>query len=114
MAQKGDKNARAEELRGIFAGIDDDAQGVVSRLIEETISLESKLDEVRDLPMIRVHPNDPYLQKVTPAAKLYKEYLQQYTNNVKALLGVLGKNAPEEESPLRQWLNDRKKQYETR
>lgn len=114
MALNGAEKERAEELRHIFAGIDEDSKVAVSRLIDETIFLENQLDDLRRLPMIRVHPDDPYRQKTTPAAKLYKEYLQQYTNNIKALLGVLGKGAQEEESPLRQWLEAKKKQYETR
>lgn len=114
MALNGPEKTRAEELRGIFAGIDGDTKAAVSRLVDETIYLENRLDEVRRLPMILVHPDDPSRQKVTPAAKLYKEYLQQYTNNIKALLGVLGKGAQEEESPLRQWLEAKKQQYETR
>ena len=114
MALNGTQNERAEELRGIFDGIDGDTKAAVSRLVDETIFLESQLDDLRRLPMILVHPDDPSRQKVTPAAKLYKEYLQQYTNNIKALLGVLGKGVQEEESPLRQWLEAKKKQYETR
>ena len=37
-------------------------------------------------------------------------YIQQYTNCIKVLAGVLHKEAPEEESPLRQWLEERRKQ----
>ena len=114
MALSEAKKAREEELRRIFDGIDGDAKSAVARLIDETIFLENQLDDLRRLPMIRVHPSDPYMQKVTPAAKLYKEYLQQYTNCIKVLLGVLGDGAQEEESPLRQWLEAKKKQYETR
>lgn len=114
MALNGTEKTRAEELRGIFAGIDSDTKAAVARLVDETIFLEGQLDELRKLPLIIVHPDDTRRQKVTPAAKLYKEYLQQYTNNIKALLGVLGKGAQEEESPLRQWLEAKKKQYEAR
>lgn len=114
MAQNGDKKDRLDELSGIFEGIDEDVRTVIRPLITETVYLEKELDGLRGLPKIRVHPNDASKQQTTPAAKLYKELLQQYTNCIKVLESVLTKNAPEEESPLRQWLNDRKKQYETR
>ena len=55
-------------------------------------------------PMIKVDPNDPTRQKATPAAKLYKEFLQQYTNCVKVVAHAVGDDGTEEESPLRAWI----------
>lgn len=52
-------------------------------------------------------------QRTTPAAKLYKDFLQQHTNCIKTLATVLNRYSPEEESPLRQWLNERKAQNGT-
>jgi hypothetical protein len=74
-------------------------------LIEEMVYLEGELDALRALPKIKVHPKDPSKQKPTPAAKLYKEFLQQYNNCIKILLGVLGKIESTETSPLREYLN---------
>lgn len=76
-------------------------------LIDEMVYLEEQLDYFRSLPKIKVHPKDPSKQKPTPAAKLYKEYLQQYTNVVKILLKATGTDESEEESPLRKWMNQR-------
>ncbi len=73
-------------------------------LIDEMVYLEEQLDYLRGLPKIKVHPNDPSKQKPTPAAKLYKEYLQQYINVVKILLKATGADETEEESPLREWM----------
>lgn len=75
-------------------------------LVTEMVYLEGQLDELRDLPKIKVHPDDPTKQKTTPAAKLYKEYLQQYTNIVRILMKATGADETEEESPLRKWLNE--------
>lgn len=75
-------------------------------LITEMVYLEKQLDELRELPKIKVHPTDPSKQKATPAAKLYKEYLQQYTNVVKILIRKTGVDENDEESPLRKWMND--------
>jgi len=55
-------------------------------LVEEILFLESKLTELKKLPFYKVHPTDNCKQKVLPAAKLYKELLQQYTNCLKLLL----------------------------
>lgn len=75
-------------------------------LINEMVYLEEQLDELRALPKIKVHPEDPTKQKTTPAAKLYKEYLQQYTNIVRILMKATGADENEEESPLRKWINE--------
>lgn len=110
MAENGAQIKREAELRRFFAGIDEGMRSVIDPLIVETAYLESELDRLRVLPKICVHPSDPARQKSTPAAKLYKELLQQYTNCIKVLCGVLHRDAPEQESPLRQWVEMRRKQ----
>ena len=75
-------------------------------LINEMVYLEEQLDELRALPKIKVHPTDKTKQKTTPAAKLYKEYLQQYTNIVRILMKATGTDESDEESPLRKWMNE--------
>lgn len=75
-------------------------------LVTEMVYLEKQLDELRELPKIKVHPTDPSKQKATPAAKLYKEYLQQYTNVVKILIRKTGVDENDEESPLRKWMKE--------
>lgn len=73
-------------------------------LIEEVIFLESQLDKLKKLPFIKVHPKNPEMQKATPAAKQYKELLQQYTNCLKVLFSASGNDSGGEESPLRKWM----------
>ena len=59
-----------------------------------------------------MNPKDPSMQKATPAAKQYKELLQQYNNCIKILTGILRKDTPDEESPLRAFINARKEQMD--
>lgn len=75
-------------------------------LVDDMVYLEKQLEQLRALPKIKVHPNDPSKQKTTPAAKLYKEYLQQYTNIVRILLRATGTDMEDDESPLRRWMNE--------
>ena len=87
------------------------------RLIEEIIFVENQLAELKKLPFIKIDPKNPARQKSTPAAKLYKEMLQQYNNSYKLLLKISGDlgGEPEEESPLRLWLKSKKnEQMESR
>lgn len=100
---------RKDELIHIFDQIDD-AKGVILPLIDDVVFLEEQLQELRQLPFIRVNPKNRADQKPTAAAKQYKELLQQYNNCIKILTGVLRKDAIEEESPLRAFINARKAQ----
>lgn len=75
-------------------------------LIDDMIYLESELDKLRELPKIRIHPDDSSKQKITPAAKMYKEYLQQYTNIVRIITRLTKEDVDNEESPLRKWMKD--------
>lgn len=100
---------RKEELLKVFDQIDD-SKNIIAPLIDDVVFLEAQLQELRKLPFIRVHPQYPGIQKVTPAAKQYKELLQQYNNCIKILTGILRKDTPEEDSPLRAFIAARKAQ----
>lgn len=75
-------------------------------LVSDMVTLEEQLEYLRKLPKIKVHPKDPTKQKATPAAKLYKESLQQYTNILRILMRAAGTDVDDEESPLRKWFNE--------
>ena len=93
-----------KEFESISKSIGDDIllQKTLLRLKE----LDSLLDELEKLPKINVNPNNPMQQKTTPAAKMYKEYIQQFLNGVK-LLSKVADTSSEEESPLRKWVKSR-------
>lgn len=76
---------------------------LVTPLIDDILFMESQLQSYRELPQINVNPNNPAQQKATPAAKLYKETLQQYTNCIKVLAQCTGQELDDAESPLRKW-----------
>ena len=101
------KMPRKEELLRIFDQIQD-VRGIILPLIDEIVYLEEELDMLRRLPKIRVSSKNASIQKTTPAQKQYVACLQQYNKWIKTLLGVFRKDVPEEESPLRAYLNSRK------
>lgn len=80
-----------------------DSSDLMNQLIDEIIYMESQLEYYRSLPQIRVNKEKPEIQRATPAAKLYKETLQQYTNCIKIIAKCAGIDADDEESPLRKW-----------
>ena len=96
-----DRMTRKEELLEAVHG-----NTLLIPLVNDMVYLEEQLEYLQTLPKIRIHPDDPSKQKATPAAKLYKELLQQYTNIVKVMLRATGSEDIEEESPLRKWMNE--------
>lgn len=100
---------RKQELINIVTKTGTDNFAKASQLIDEIVFIENKLRELRGLPFLNVHPNKPALQKATPAAKQYKEMMQQYNNSLRLLFRLTGDlgGEVEEESPLRQWAKSR-------
>lgn len=77
---------------------------LVGHLVDEVIYLEERIEEVRKLPFIRVHPDDPQKQKSTPAARLYTQLCAQYNSVIRTLVSISnGDGNDNEESPLRKW-----------
>ena len=74
------------------------------KLVQEIAFLEQRLVELRQYPFLAVNPKNPAQQKPTPAAKQYKEFLQQYNNSIKIMIRTLEKNKATESSPLREYL----------
>lgn len=95
---------RKEELLKL---VNDSNRTTVLPLIDKMLFLENQLEQLEKLPMIKVNPENPMQQKSTPASKLYKEFLQQYTNVVKLISHMVGVENDQEESPLRKWVSTR-------
>lgn len=80
---------RLNELKAIFEKVDADKAAVVAPLLPQVVFMEGRLEELRAVPHIRIHPKNPARQEVTAAGKQYKELMQQYSNTIKVLLMVL-------------------------
>lgn len=103
--QGGDEvtQARVDELMALFS--DESVRTVVRPLVEELADVEDRIREVKRLPLIRVHPQDPSIQKSTAAGRLYHTLLAKQTDIVRMLLRQLGKSGDDDEdSPLRAYL----------
>jgi hypothetical protein len=95
---------RREELLKL---VNDSNTSTLVPLIDKMLFLEKQLEGLEKLPMIKINPNNPEQQKATPAAKLYKEFLQQYTNIIKVISHTTNDEMHEEDSPLRAWVKSR-------
>ena len=95
----------------ILALVPEDSKELVNDVVDQIVFLEGKMEELKKLPFIQVHPDDPAIQRNTPASKMYKEFLQQYINCIKVIEGVIYRDKRLEgdevdESPLRKWFKD--------
>ena len=77
---------------------------MIEPIIDDVVFLEENLVELKKLPFIVVHPNNPNLQKYTPAFKQYKELMQSYLNAMKILIKCV--NGTEGESELAKLLKE--------
>lgn len=80
---------RREQLRGYFSNVDEDKRSLAHDTIDEYLFFLDRVAELKELPLIRVHPKNPARQELTPAAKLIKEYSQQVDAKRKTLLTIL-------------------------
>lgn len=100
---------RKQELMDYICG-DSEEGKLLKPVIEEFVHLETELSRLRGLPFLRVNPKNPAQQKATPAARQYRELLQQYTNVLKILCRAAGDEEGAEDSPLRAWAKSRLEQ----
>lgn len=85
------KITRREELNEIFKDIDDNERKLISKLLDEIVFLEEQMINLKKVPFISINPKNSNLQKVTSAAKIYKECSQSYMNAIRILLNTLRK-----------------------
>ena len=95
---------RLESLKAIFEKVDADKAAVVSPLLPQVVFMEQRLEDLRKVPHIRIHPKNPARQEITAAGKQYKELMQSYLNAVKVLQMTLGRYAVEEKDAFDEWL----------
>ena len=96
----------AEELKAIFKDIDENMYKIIAPLLPEVVFLEKRLEELRGLPHLRIHPTNSARQEVTAAGKQYKELLQQYANNIKILQTTLYRQGGEGDDGLLKMLGE--------
>lgn len=77
------------------------------QLVEEILFLEKELEKIKKLPFTKTHPEDPTRQKILPAARQYKDLIQQYNNCLKTLVRIIGKDDSGGTSPLREWVKQK-------
>lgn len=98
--KRGVRLERIERLKKVIESVDEDKRAVIAPLLDDIIFIEGRLQGLRLLPHMRVHPKNPERQEVTPAGKQYKELMQSYLNAIKVVLMIMYRAGENSESPL--------------
>ena len=95
---------RLESLKAIFEKVDADKAAVISPLLPQVVFIEQRLEELKKVPHLRIHPKNPARQEITAAWKQYKELMQSYLNAVKVLQMTLSRYSVDEKDAFDEWL----------
>ena len=93
-----------QELLTEFQKADPKNYILVESTISEMVFIEEKIKYLKTLPFIKVHKEKPELQKATPAAKQYKELMQNYLYMTKILVALINKINFEEDDAFSKFL----------
>lgn len=93
--------SRRDELLNYLKGKTEEI--MVTQLVDEIVFQEQQLDQLKKLPFIKVKPDNPEMQKATPASRMYVSLMAQYNANIRTIARLSGDVDIEEESPLRAW-----------
>lgn len=99
---------RREKLDEIFKDVETNKKELINPLLDDIAFLEERMEELKKMPFIRIHPKDPTKQKVTKAAKQYKEHSQSYMNAIRMVYSMINGHEIEED-PVQKFLEQRKK-----
>lgn len=78
-----------DELRAYFELVDEDKKQFAYDTIDEYCFFLERIDELKKLPAIEISKKNPARQRLTPAAKLIKEYSQVIDAKRGTLLRIL-------------------------
>lgn len=81
--------ATKEELQSYFDLVDEDKRQFALDTIDEYIFFRDRIEELKKLPYIQISKKNPEMQRLTPAAKLIKEYSQILDAKRGTLLRIL-------------------------
>lgn len=85
------KEERRAGYDSIFESVDPAEKALFDSLIDEVVYYECEMERLKKMPFLSVNPKNPARQKMTAAARLYKEYATSYMNALRILLNVLRK-----------------------
>lgn len=101
-------------LAEILKDIDENKRALVDGLIDQAAYLTIENNDLQEslviTGMVKIHPQNPGIQKPVEAAKQYRQNVNTYAVIIKTLNGVLMKDAGAEEDAFDEWVKSRQQQ----
>lgn len=93
-----------ERIKALFDGADESQLNLIDGAIWEAARIRVELNTlheiVKESGLIKVHPQNPALQKELPVSKLIIKARANYLNYISKLSNLLGKNIDDEDDDL--------------
>ena len=93
-----------ERIKSLFEGADESQLNLIDGAIWEAARIRVELNKlheiVKESGLIKVHPQNPALQKELPVSKLIVKARANYLNYISKLANLLGKNINDDEDDL--------------
>ena len=93
-----------ERIKALFDGADESQLNLIDGAIWEAARIRVELNTlheiVKESGLIKVHPQNPALQKELPVSKLIVKARANYLNYISKLSNLLGKNIDDEDEDL--------------
>ena len=102
-----DPQQEYERIKALFDGVDENQLALVEGAIWEAARLRVELDRlneiVRQTGLVKVHPDNPGMQKELPVSRLIVKVRANYLNYIAKLSGVLGKSIDDEDDDMKEF-----------
>lgn len=96
-----------ERIRALFEGIDEKQMQLIDGAIWECARLRIELNNLYEIQnkcgSVKIHPDNPTLQKELPVSKVITKVRANYLNYISKLSNTLGKNINDDENDLEEF-----------
>lgn len=96
-----------QRIKSLFAGVDEKQISLVDGNILEAARLRVELNKLNEIVkvtgLVKVHPNNPSIQKELPVSKMITKIRANYLSYISRLSALLGKNVDDEENDLEEF-----------
>lgn len=107
MTKKEAYNKELEKLNEIFIDVEESDKKLVEGLIQDAAFLYAENYELKQIlnqtGMIKIHPDNPSLQKALPIAKEYRQNLNSYSIVIKSLSNILQRKVEDEDDDMNEF-----------
>lgn len=102
--------AELAKMLELFADVDPKNIKLVEGLIEDAAFLFAEnyrlKQTLNETGMVKIHPNNPTIQRSLPAAKEYRQNLSSYAVIIKTLNNILQKNISDGDDEFDEYMNE--------